>query len=212
MNSRPSRRAGPSAPSTRPSAGDFKSRLKPDRLSEIFVVARALLIERGYDGFTLDEVAVRARCSKATLYRRWSNKSDLIVEVIGSEIVTTEPDTGSLRGDLEELLSRIVTGMEQGVAGEIFLAVALAMQKDEELRQAWHTLGLLPGKQGMERIVERAIARGEIEVRPNLSLLNIFLPGTFFWAWFVERPEDRDEFCRKILQDVILPFMQVHDR
>src|SRR5882757_6769969 len=91
---------------TKPPPGEFKSRLKPDRLDEIILIARALLVERGFDAFTLDEVALRARCSKTTLYRRWSNKSNLIVDVIGRESPTTEPNTGSLRGDLEELLSR----------------------------------------------------------------------------------------------------------
>jgi AcrR family transcriptional regulator len=203
----PPKRQDSFAMPARSSEGDFKSRLKRERLDEILATARSLLVERGYDSFTLDELAVRARCSKATLYRRWSNKSDLIVEVIGSQIVDAEPDTGSLRGDLEELVSRIAAGMEQGVVGEIFLAVALAMRRDGELRQAWQKLGLLPGKQRIERIVERAIARGEISVRPDLSLLNSLLPGTFFWAWYVERPEDRNEFCQNILRDVLMPFM-----
>jgi len=69
--------------SLKPPPGEFKSRLKPDRLDEIILIARALLVERGFDAFTLDEVALRARCSKTTLYRRWSNKSNLIVDVIG---------------------------------------------------------------------------------------------------------------------------------
>jgi AcrR family transcriptional regulator len=196
--------------STKSSARDFKSRLKPDRLKEIVFLARGLLVERGYDAFTLDEVAVRARCSKTTLYRRWSNKSDLIVEVIGREIPTVEPNTGSLRGDLEELLSRIARVMDDDV-GAIFLAVALAMQKDKDLKHAWHKQGLLPGKQGMERIVARAIARGEIKARPNLKLLHCILPGTIFWAWFVERSSDRKTFRHHLLHNILLPFMHTHD-
>ena len=196
--------------STEPPAGDFKSRLKPDRLDEIILIARTLLVERGFDGFTLDEVALRARCSKTTLYRRWSNKSNLIVDVIGRQIPTTEPNTGSLRGDLEELLSRIASVMDDDV-GAIFLAVALAMQNDKDLKRAWDKQGLLPGKQGMERIVDRAIARGEIKARPNLKLLHCFLPGTVFWAWFVERPSDRKGFRHHLLHNVLLPFMHSHD-
>ena len=194
---------------TKPPPGEFKSRLKPDRLDEIILIARALLVERGFDAFTLDEVALRARCSKTTLYRRWSNKSNLIVDVIGREIPTTEPHTGSLRGDLEELLSRLAHVMDDHV-GAIFLAVALAMQKDKDLKQAWHKQGLLPGKQGMERIVERAIARGEIKARPNLKLLHSILPGTIFWAWFVEKSSDRKAFRHHLLHNVLLPFMHTH--
>jgi len=195
---------------TKPTTGEFKSRLKPDRLDEIILIARALLVERGFDAFTLDEVALRAQCSKTTLYRRWSNKSNLIVDVIGREIPATEPNTGSLRGDLEELLSRLTRVMDDDV-GAIFLAVALAMQKNKDLKQAWHRQGLLPGKQGMERIVERAIARGEIKARPNLKLLHSILPGTIFWAWFVEKSSDRKAFRHHLLHNVLLPFMHTHD-
>jgi AcrR family transcriptional regulator len=195
---------------TKPPTVEFKSRLKPDRLDEIILIARSLLVERGFDAFTLDEVALRARCSKTTLYRRWSNKSNLIVDVIGREIPASEPNTGSLRGDLEELLSRLTRVMDDNV-GAIFLAVALAMQKDKDLKQAWRRQGLLPGKKGMERIVERAIARGEIKARPNLKLLHSILPGTIFWAWFVGKPSDRKAFRHHLLHNVLLPFMHTHD-
>jgi len=63
---------------------------------------------------------------------------------------------------LRSLLSRLAHVMDDHV-GAIFLAVALAMQKDKDLKQAWHKQGLLPGKQGMERIVERAIARERLK-------------------------------------------------
>jgi AcrR family transcriptional regulator len=206
------KRAQSLGPRASASAGTFKSRLKKERLAEILEAARVLLLERGYDAFTLDELAWRVRCSKTTLYRRWCNKSDVIVEVMGARILDAEPDTGSLRGDLEELVSRIAGGMEQGVIGETFLAVALALRREEELRQAWKKFGLLPGKQRLERIIERAIARGEISVRPNLTLLNSILPGTFIWAWHVERPDDREAFCRDFLEDVLLPLMHGHVR
>jgi len=46
--------------------------------------------------------------------------------------------------------------------GAIFLAVALAMQKDKDLKQAWHKQGLLPGKQGMEELwSERLLGRDQ---------------------------------------------------
>jgi AcrR family transcriptional regulator len=196
--------------STAQANDDFKSRLKPDRLDEIIFTARGLLVERGFDTFTLDEVAHRARCSKTTLYRRWSHKSNLVVDVIRREIPATEPNTGSLRGDLEELLSRVASVMDDDV-GAMFLGVALAMQKNKELKQAWQKQGLLPGKQGMKRIVDRAIARGEIKARPNLKLLHCIMPGTIFWAWFVERSPDRNALCQHLLHNILLPFMHMHD-
>ena len=63
-----------------------------------------LLAEIGYDRLTMDAVAARARASKATIYRRWQNKAELVVDAVGClKGVTPLPDSGSLAGDLREV-------------------------------------------------------------------------------------------------------------
>src|SRR6202451_3503036 len=66
--------------------------------------ALALLAEIGYDRLTIDSVAARAHASKATIYRRWPGKAELVVDALtslkGAPLV---PDTGTLRGDLEAI-------------------------------------------------------------------------------------------------------------
>lgn len=61
-----------------------------------------LFLEHGIDGSTMDEVAARAGVGKASVYRRWQTKEDLVVEaleqVLGAEVPI--PDSGSLRDDL----------------------------------------------------------------------------------------------------------------
>ena len=61
-----------------------------------------LLQEHGYDRLALDAVATTARASKATLYRRWPTKAELVLAafVEGTRQVAVDPDTGTLRGDL----------------------------------------------------------------------------------------------------------------
>ena len=66
-----------------------------------------MLAEVGYDRLTMDAVATRAKASKATLYRRWTNKASLVIDALmphkGDPPV---PDTGILRGDLHGRLLR----------------------------------------------------------------------------------------------------------
>nr|WP_169806281.1 TetR/AcrR family transcriptional regulator [Herbidospora sakaeratensis] len=60
-----------------------RSRMKPERLAELFEVVRALLLDAGYERLTFDAVAVRARMSKATLYRHWGgSKADLVMAAL----------------------------------------------------------------------------------------------------------------------------------
>ena len=71
-------------------------------------VALELLAEIGYDKLTIDAVAERAHASKATIYRRWSNKAELVVEALGTQQPNFEVlDTGSLEGDLDFGLTQL---------------------------------------------------------------------------------------------------------
>src|ERR1700678_3534663 len=64
----------------------------------------------GYASLTFEAVADRAGTSRAVLYRRWRNRTELVIAamrrhrpVISGEV----PDTGGLRGDVLALLSRM---------------------------------------------------------------------------------------------------------
>ena len=84
------------AESTRP-------RVEGEREAEILDAAVEILIEHGYDRLTMDAVALRAKASKATLYRRWTSKQTLVVDAVIRSKKSVDPaevDTGSLRGDL----------------------------------------------------------------------------------------------------------------
>ena len=65
----------------------------------------ALLQEHGYDRLTVDAVANTARASKATVYRRWPSKAELVLAAFieGVRQVAVPPNTGTLRGDLLSL-------------------------------------------------------------------------------------------------------------
>ena len=91
-------------PVIRSSDGDAESPWSP-REAELLAVTLELLQEHGYDRLTLDAVATTARASKATIYRRWPTKAELVLAafVEGTRQVAVDPDTGTLRGDLLRL-------------------------------------------------------------------------------------------------------------
>lgn len=84
-----------------------RSRFTAEREVELYETVLELLGEVGYDGLTMDAVAARTRTSKATLYRQWGGKVELVVEAMRHKQagVVCEVDTGSLRGDFEALLA-----------------------------------------------------------------------------------------------------------
>ncbi len=85
-----------------------RTRLTPERESELYAAVLDLLREVGYDALTMDAVAARTHSSKATLYRQWGSKPALVVTALRHNKPGTlgDVDTGSLRGDFHAVLSR----------------------------------------------------------------------------------------------------------
>ena len=82
----------------------------PETDKRIVAAAADLMLQRGFDRMTVDDVAARAGVGKATVYRRWPSKQDLAVEAM-TELFATEfpePDTGSIRGDVSESVRNII--------------------------------------------------------------------------------------------------------
>src|SRR6185503_11853796 len=74
----------------------------------ILVATIKLLSEVGYTRLTVAEVARRAGVSKPAIYRRWAQKSQLVVEAMVTQMPTrVPPDTGSTSGDLLALTEQL---------------------------------------------------------------------------------------------------------
>lgn len=122
------------------------------------------LTERGYDDFTVDGVAARARTSRAVLYRRWPGKPELVHAALIAAInrdPLVVPDTGSLRGDVISLLRQ--ANSQRGHLAVTAITRLGGFYRDTgtniaDLRDA------LEGERGstMDELIARAVARGEI--------------------------------------------------
>jgi AcrR family transcriptional regulator len=79
-----------------------RPRMTPDREPDLLITAMDALREVGYQDLSMDLVAARARCSKATLYRLWPGKPQLVAAALYATrpAKSDEINTGTLRGDL----------------------------------------------------------------------------------------------------------------
>ncbi|SCK06888.1 TetR/AcrR family transcriptional regulator [Streptomyces sp. WMMB 322] len=123
----------------------------------------AEIAERGYDALTVEGVAARAGVHRATVHRRWRNAAGLAADVL--DLASGErwpvPDTGSIKGDLRELTSLVVTHFEDPRAGSVSRALASAAVHDPVTARALH--GFLAGRHRQAApIVVRAVERGEL--------------------------------------------------
>lgn len=131
----------------------------------LLAAAWAELTENGYAGFTMDAVAARAGTSPPVLYRRWSNRHELLHAAIRHAAHRTPletPDTGSLRGDVLALMRHANNTRTELVA---VLSAHLGGYYHETGTSPVELRDVILGGQpdAMETIYQQAAARGEID-------------------------------------------------
>ncbi len=182
-----------------------RPRVEGEREQEILDAALAVLAEVGYDRLTMDAVAARAKASKATLYRRWSNKVTLVVEALQSQKHQPEPpDTGTLRGDLIASFCG-VGGITTHESTATFAAVITALAHDEEFAREFRREVLAPKSAATRCLFERARDRGELRDGVDLDLVSPALAGIVLHRMFVlGTPPDADAVV-DVLDQIVLP-------
>jgi AcrR family transcriptional regulator len=177
---------------------------------ELLTVALRLLQEHGYDRLTMDAVAAEARASKATLYRRWPTKAELVLAafVEGTRQASVEPDTGSLRGDLLRI-GENVCAHAAAHAGTI-RAVLVETSRSRELNDTMHRQFLDQRKILMARVLDKAVARGEIEASAITEDLWDVLPGYLIFRSIVAGRAPSGDTVRALVDDVVIPGLTRH--
>src|SRR5687768_8462527 len=184
--------------------------------SAIFEATLDELAEVGYTKLTMERVAARAGASKASVYRRWPSRMELVLDAVHhlAPDPTDTPDTGSLRGDALAFM-RAAAKLLAGPGGEALrglLGDALAdPSRTLELRR--HSRGT--GHRIMQEIVQRAVARGEINsaaITPlRLDVAQAMLREQFLF----HGPPIPDAVIVEIVDETVLPLflgsVQTHD-
>jgi AcrR family transcriptional regulator len=159
----------------------------------------------------MDAVATRTRSSKATLYRQWGGKAELVVKAIrhGKSHKLDGIDTGTLRGDLHALVqSEDDCTIEQNSA--LMRGVAMAMHNNPDLRAAFRSQLVEPEMSGFHNVIQRAIDRGEVRRDcPALDFLLHMMVGGFATRALLDDQPPTQAFLRSYLDAVVLPALGV---
>ncbi|MBY8884500.1 TetR/AcrR family transcriptional regulator [Streptomyces sp. PTM05] len=183
-----------------------RSRLTPEREGELYEAVIELVREVGYEAMTMDAVAARSRSSKATLYRQWKGKPQLVAAAMRhtKPVRTSSVDTGSLRGDLHELARQI--GDAAGRDTAFMNAVGHAVHQNPELAVALREMLIEPERALLDQLVRRAVDRGEI--RADAAAVEFFvhmLLGALPARKIVEDRFADADYLSRYVDAVILP-------
>ncbi|MEU7000735.1 TetR/AcrR family transcriptional regulator [Nonomuraea sp. NPDC046570] len=184
--------------------------LDPGRERAILDATLALLSEMGYDRMSVDQIARRARASKATIYRRWAGKAELVVDVICRRLHLDAPapaDTGSLRGDLLVVFA----GLCEAFAGRHTLIMGLspALVSSPELAGALREHMPSGGLPGMAEVLDRASARGELTGPVDPGRVLSLAEALVFRQMIFVGPPFGDDFVTSCIDEILLPLVGV---
>jgi AcrR family transcriptional regulator len=180
----------------------------PETDDRITAAAAELMLLRGYDRTTVDDVAARAGVGKATVYRRWPSKEDLVVAAMETlySAEMPEPDTGSIERDLAASYRSVLTFVNTP-EGEAFLRTSIA-ESVRDGRVAALYRASSERREGYSRTTfERAIARGEVREDIDIDGAVQWLGGLLALRAITNRPmpkvEDADTLVAFTLHGVL---------
>jgi AcrR family transcriptional regulator len=129
----------------------------------------ALLVEVGFSALTVEGVANRAGVGKATIYRRWTSKLPLIVEAFGQLPGFEDCDTGTLAGDLKQMLRHYLEVFNSSALSAVLPSLAGERFHNPELAVLFEPVSM-NRRRPLIRALERARERGEIPGDTDLEL------------------------------------------
>ncbi|WP_329132769.1 TetR/AcrR family transcriptional regulator [Streptomyces sp. NBC_01476] len=188
-----------------------RSRLTPERERELYEAVVELLREVGYEALTMDAVAARTRSSKATLYRQWKGKPELVATALRHHkpVSPADIDTGTLAGDLHELV-RCHDESDIKRDQELMRGLAHAAFQNDDLFRALRELLIEPELVSFRVLVQRAVDRGELAAdNPARDFVPHMLFGGALARSIIEGIDPDPAYSHRYIDAVVVPALQL---
>ncbi len=146
-----------------------------------------LLTEVGFGRLTMEQVQRRAGVGKATIYRRWTSKSELVKEAI--QFFSAElpvPDTGDLRKDFATVAAAALAIAEDRNAALLMPRLMTEVSHDRELHALFTAHLVAPRRAVVRTMLERARERGEIRDDVEIELAIDMLVGPVLYRFMID--------------------------
>ena len=175
------------------------------REQELLAVTLRLLQENGYERFTVEQVAAAARASKATMYRRWPTKAELVMAAVlnGINAVAVPPETGSLRTDLLAIGHAVSDQVHRHAT--TMRAVLVEISRSPALNDVLQRQFFGERKKMINHVLRQAVERGEVDADAIDDDLWDLLPGYLAFRAVIQNRPATKRTVVALVDDVIIP-------
>jgi AcrR family transcriptional regulator len=167
------------------------------------------LREGGMTALTMDAVAARARTGKATLYRHWPSKIELVLDAFQSSLphIDVPEDDGDLRGQLLAVLRQTTDILDSHVGGAVLALIAESI-RTPELGDALRPHIVLPFTGPLMEVLRRAAVRGQIPAAALTPRVTMVGPDLLLSHVITNCPVVSDAAVVEIVDLVLLPLLR----
>ncbi|WP_255954878.1 TetR/AcrR family transcriptional regulator [Streptomyces odontomachi] len=179
----------PEAPRPRRRAPAGAAVLRAEKTEAIRAAVFEELAAVGYARMSIEGIARRAGVGKTAVYRRWSSKLHLVLDLVSALAVQglPTPDTGSLEGDLRQLYELTARALRHPVASQILPDLQAEAARNADMAEALQN-ALRAGQHSVASgIVRAAAARGELSADLDEDLALDLISGPLYWRAVVMR-------------------------
>ena len=174
---------------------------------DILEAAFKLVKNKGFQSVRAHEIAEAAGVSSATLYRWWNSKEEIMFDACFEHLkpALAVSGKGTALGRLRAYVLR-ATDFLTSQDGEVMARLFTGIHEDKKLQRMFLERYVVPRRQIQGRIIENAIAAGELKQDTDSNLLIDALNGPLFFRWLQGHAPLDQKFAESIFKSVIPAF------
>jgi AcrR family transcriptional regulator len=179
----------------------------PEADEAILEAAADLFVEGGLAGLTVEGVAARANVGKATIYRRYPCKVDLVIAAARSFALDRDepPDTGSTRGDLRALVDWLIAVLTTTPLGRALPMLVADRARVPELAEA-HREIVAEKRSRHREVIRRGIVRGDLRPDADLEAVIDAYVGPVFYRFLISDAPLDEAFAEALVENTLRAF------
>lgn len=158
---------------------------------------------------SIESIAARAGVGKTTIYRRWSNKEDLVVDALATLKPPIPPLAGrSVRDDLVAYL-RVLRDEYRHQRTRCIMNIAMSdSERHPRLAQRFREIAIEPRRAALRDVLRRGMKTGELRPDLDVEMAMAILSGAMMWytRWNRSGPEPPEDVAERIVDEVLLGF------
>ena len=171
----------------------------------IIEAALSVFAESGTEGLCIERVAARAGVGKATIYRRWPGKEDLLLDAIGAlQNPLPEPAGESVRQDLVVILNAMRDSVADPRRAREFALLLGEGAKYPRLMARYVETMLEPRREVIRSVLRRGVATGELRDSTDIEAALFMLTGAVLARGKYDRSSMPPGYVERVVDELLL--------